>query len=531
MLVALWTAAHGVAAPVASATDPGADAVLEARCGQLRNGAEVKVAGRSIASTIVLPGFYERRGFRPAWTSRSLDALVAALRDVPSDGLLPDDYHLSVIESLRQAPPGPTRDADLDMLATDAVVRLAYHLRFGKVEMRALDQGWNFRHDLEAALPDAAAIRLQELLDGARGAEFLAAERPAHSMYRRLRDGLAAYRRIQAAGAWRSTPPGPSLKPGETDPRVPALRTRLRAEGDLAPGAPASGDGYDPALADAVRRFQARHGLTPDGAIGPATLRALNVPVETRIDQLRLSLERARHVLRDLPGRFVVVNVPAFRVFYTDEHGRWFSSRAITGKPYTSTPIFRADITQVVLNPSWTIPPGILRRDVTPGVNRDPDYLAKKGFRKVGDQVVQPPGPNNALGRIKLNFPNPHLVYMHDTPQRNLFGEDTRAFSSGCIRVQDIEDLAVLLLDDAERWSKAQLQAEVARGRTQFINLERPVPVLLLYWTAGVGVNDGQVYFYEDVYKRDARELAALNGPFRFSRQVGSGAAGASATP
>ncbi len=217
---------------------------------------------------------------------------------------------------------------------------------------------------------------------------------------------------------------------------MPPLRVRLAVEGDLAADGGDSSAVYDSTLVAAVRAFQTRHGLAADGLLGRGTLRHLNVPVATRIEQLRLALERGRLLLHDLPSRLVIVNVPAFRVYYADETGAVLESKVIVGKPFRQTPIFRSEMTSVVINPSWTIPPTILREDVRPGIQRDPDYLQKHGYREIGGQIVQAPGPDNALGRLKLDFPNPHLVYMHDTPAKGLFRADARTFSSGCIRVE-----------------------------------------------------------------------------------------------
>lgn len=507
-------------APLARA-EHAATSFIEARVGQIRNGASVAVAGRTLASTVVLPDFYERRGFAPAWTdARDLGALLEAVEQSSADGLLPEDYHASALAELSAASPGAERDADLDLLATDAAVRLAYHLRFGKIDPIELDHHWNLGPDRERELAIPPAVVLTEALDEHRLAEAFDGLRPLQRIYGALRDALARYRAIAAAGGWPQTPGGPPLEPGTADPRVPLLRGRLAIEGDLDTSLAtyeADDDArYDDTLVTAVKRFQERHGLHADGVVGPGTLRALNVPVETRVAELRLSLERGRLILRDLPERLVVVNVPAFRVYYGDQHGARFAANAIVGKTYAKTPIFRAEIDQIVLNPSWTIPPGIMRRDIIPGIRRDPHYLAKKGFKRVGDQIVQPPGPNNALGRLKINFPNSHLVYMHDTPQKDLFDRDARAFSSGCVRVQNVLDLAVLLLDDPVQWSKDALEAAIATGRTRFIPLARKVPVLMVYWTASAGFGDGRVYFYEDIYDRDATALAQLDGPFRF---------------
>jgi murein L,D-transpeptidase YcbB/YkuD len=512
------------AAPPAPA-QPDAAAILQARIGQLRNGVEVGIDGQSIASTVVLPEFYEQREFRPAWRDpRNLDALLAAVRDSRAEGLDPEDYHLSALARLRALPPGKERDVDLDLLATDALIRLGYHLRFGKVDMATIDPHWNFRRDYEAVRAAAPAAMIQRALDAGTVAEELEALRPRHSFYAGLRKALDTYQQIQAAGGWQPLPSGPSLKPGATDPRVPALRERLLVEGDLDAEA-GEGDVYDAALVAALQGFQERHGLKPDGVLGRRTLRALNVPVARRIDQIRLSLDRSRQLLHDLPDRLVVVNVPAFRVYYADSSGLRFAANAVVGKLYAQTPIFRAEITHVVLNPSWVVPPGILERDILPGLRKDPDYLRKKGLKRVGGQIVQDPGPNNALGRIKLMFPNPHLVYLHDTPEKDLLEAEGRTFSSGCIRVQNVFDLAALVIDDPDNWSKEKLLAAADTGVTRTIVLERKVPVLLTYWTAVVAP-DGRVYFYEDVYGRDPANLAALDAPFKFARDAVRAAGG-----
>jgi murein L,D-transpeptidase YcbB/YkuD len=194
----------------------------------------------------------------------------------------------------------------------------------------------------------------------------------------------------------------------------------------------------------------------------------------------------------------------------------------VVGKPYTQTPSFRAEMTYAVVNPSWTIPPGIMRRDVIPGMKRDPQYLERKGFEKVDGKIVQPPGPNNALGRIKLMFPNSHHVYLHDTPERDLFSADARTFSSGCIRVEKIVDLAALAIDDSAAWSREKLEAAIATGRTRNVTLPRRLPVLVTYWTAVVDPGDERPRFFEDVYRRDPPYLAALDHPFRVQRRAAS---------
>lgn len=508
-----------------------ASTIIQARVGQILNGGEVRIVGAPIASTVVLPAFYERRGFQPAWTDpQNVDALFVAILDSATDGLTPEDYHLSVLEALRAAPPGATRDADFDMLATDAIVRLAYHLRFGKVDLAPIDPQWNFDRDYESILLLSPARRIQEALEQQRLGDALAALRPSHPLYQALRNTLQTYRQIKAGGGWNPIAPGRTIRPGESDPRVPAVRARLAAEGDLGPEPEESGEAYGPSLEAALRRFQERHSLTQDGSMGGKTLRTLNVPVDVRIDQLRLSLERSRLIMHGLPERLVVVNVPAFRLYYVEQGGVLFATNVVVGKLYSKTPIFRAEMTHAVINPSWTVPPMVMKREIIPGLQRNPGYLERKGLQRVGWQIVQPPGPNNALGSIKLMFPNPHFVYLHDTPQKALFERDARTFSHGCVRVRDVLDLAEFVIGDPANWSKAKLLETVRDGATRTVILKQPVPVLLAYWTAGVSP-EGRAFFYEDVYGRDPAELKALNAPFTFHPRAVSSAMRASSSP
>jgi murein L,D-transpeptidase YcbB/YkuD len=506
--------------PAAARAQSDVAAIIEARAGQLLDGGEVKIAGESVASSVVVPALYERRGFTPTWTDpENVSALLFAIRDSVTDGLTPEDYHLSALEALHAATPGAERDADFDMLATDALLRLGYHLKFGKVDVARIDPNWNFRPDYEAIVFLDPVRTLQQTLDQRRLPDALASLRPSHPLYEDLRKTLATYRRIKLDGGWKPIPAGKTIRPGDSDPRVPALRARLLAESDLESEAGDSGQVYDAVLEAAVKRFQERHALLLDGLVGGKTLRILNVPVDKRIDQLRLSLERSRLIMHDLPERFVVVNVPAFRLYYVEVGHVRFATNVVVGKLMARTPIFRAEMTYGVINPTWTVPPGITKKEIIPGLQRDPDYLQRKGLQRVGGQIVQAPGPNNALGRIKLMFPNSHFVYLHDTPKKSLFEKDARTFSSGCVRVQNVFDLAELLIADPLRWSKAKLLEAADKGRTQSIVLEQPVPVLLAYWTAGVSP-EGRGFFYDDIYSRDRAELKALDGAFRFSAKA-----------
>lgn len=492
------------------------------------------VEGNPIAARGLLQAIYRSRDYEPLWTREdSLQQLLTAVRTADQHGLEPQDYHLLALEELLSSEEAPTRRFDeraaLDLLLTDALVRLVYHLYFGKVDPQTLEPSWQFTRNLANFDP---VQRVTEAVGEATVFRLFQAVTPAQLFYRRLQRALAEHRRIQAMGGWPRIPAGPTLEPGMREPRIATLRQRLIRSGDLPAESAADPNLYDAALEKAVQHFQHRHGLQTDGRVGPQTLASLNVPVEARIETLRVNLERARWVLHDLPPEFLIVDIAGFEAAYLRDRKVVWSSRAVVGQPYRKTPVFRSKITHLVLNPSWTIPPTILRDDVLPAVQRDPSYLRQRRItvldangRMVDPATVdwrryrgpdfpyslrQEPGPDNALGRIKFMFPNPYFVYLHDTPSRDLFREPARAFSSGCIRIERPFELAALLLQDERRWTVAQLQAAADTGMTRTLRVPQPPPVLLLYWTAVVD-DQGLVHFRHDLYERDPAVAQALN--------------------
>jgi murein L,D-transpeptidase YcbB/YkuD len=304
---------------------------------------------------------------------------------------------------------------------------------------------------------------------------------------------------------------GPSIKPGMDDPRVPAVRERMLVEGDLLPADAAEGETLDPALEQALRGFQARHGIVPDGAVGPKTLAAMNVPVKARIEQIALNLERWRSVPRDWGKNAILVNVPAATLEVVENGATVMTMKTVVGTPDNPTPVIQTGVAAIVVNPYWTIPNSIYMKEIRPKLKHDPLYLTKNQMVRSPEKGLQQlPGPKNPLGQIKFETPNRFDVYLHDTPSRTTFERFVRAQSHGCVRMEKARDLAAYILQ-AVNVSGEDLDRAVASGETQRIELKHRWRVQLQYWTAFADA-DGTVEFRDDVYGRDKRLRAALTG-------------------
>jgi len=506
---------------------------------QLLQFGRLSIGDIDIASDELIAEFYERRDYAPAWHRQDQIAeLVSAIKATLNDGLDPSDYHLDSVLYVQSALADNTLDtpeevADADLILTDSLIRLGYHQRFGKVNPYSLDPNWNFRRELNGRNP---ATAIQEAVDADSLVAYLEKVFPRGWVYTQLRDGLARYREIGANGGWPEIPDGPTLRPGAADPRLATLMRRLAISGDMdnmQTFAPVNE--YDEALQDGVRHFQERHGLDADAIIGPATLNALNVSAEQRVKQLEISLERARWVLDDISDDFVLVNIAGFRAYLMRDREIAWETKVQVGRTYHQSPVFRDEMKYVVFNPTWTVPYSIASKEMLPNIQADPEYFQKRDFdvkdrngeiidpttvdwssvtrRNFGYTLVQRPGPNNALGRVKFMFPNKHAVYLHDTPSKYLFGQAERAFSHGCIRVENPYEFAELLL--GPDWDQDKIAATLDSKEIKTVSLPKPLPVLLMYWTAVVS-QDGEVNFYNDVYKRDQKIADALDEPFRF---------------
>jgi len=497
--------------------------------------------GERLASRVILPALYEQAAFRPLW--REPDAvheLFAALDTIDEEGLNPRDYHMPVLarlrKRLRHRPDAKTR-AHFDLLLTDALLRLTYHLHFGRADPAAIDRDWNIELTVDKAdyiARHARAIRLARIDD------LLQDMAPTTPYYFSLIRAYRIYKAIQAKEGWPHIPAGPTLRHGMQSGRIIALRHRLAATRDILSGNLES-PRFDDEVEVGLRRFQQRHGLDPTGIMDRPTLKALNIPVGTRINQIRANLERARWVLPVLPERFVLVDIAGFSLSYYHDGAEVWKTRVQVGKAYRKTPVFRSSIRYLVLNPTWTIPPTILHKDILPIVARNSSYLKQRHIEVVDRQgrridaatvdwaryLHQPfpyalrrqAGPGNPLGRIKFVFPNRHAVYLHDTPHTSIFHHKIRTSSSGCVRVQHPYRLAALLLDDSAHWGEQQIRQAIASGKTRWLKLTRPVPIIIMYWTVRMDSHD-TVHFREDIYGRDRAIVAALKRPFRFRRHT-----------
>jgi L,D-transpeptidase YcbB len=505
---------------------------LKRRVEQLRATGALQAAGATISASDALYDAYEQYGFQPLWPAGPARTdLLAAIRGADQDGLVAAHYHHDILAVAAAAPglSAAALDAELDLVRTQALIRLVGDLRHGRTRSHAA--------------PAVTAAALRDHVSTGRIEALVAAARPAHFVYDGLRAALEQLRDLRAAGGWPTVPDGPAMRLDSTDVRVPVLRRRLVLSGDLPAGPGATGRPdrpeaadtsivFDAALHAAVVRFQHRHGLNEDGVVGPRTRAELNVPVETRIDQVRINLERARWVLHDLADTFVAVNVAGAMVYYVRDGVVVHEARAIVGRPYTATPVFSASMQYIDVNPTWTVPPGIVG-EVLSAIRRDAGYLRAQNMtvldhsgRIVAASSIdfgrysartfpyvfrQEPGPLNPLGSIKFMFPNRHNVYLHDTPGRGLFEQEDRLFSHGCIRISNPFRLAELLLEGTA-WSRARLEAEAAERVTRTIRLPTPVPVLILYWTASTDLHH-ELHFYRDVYGRDQDVLRGLDTP------------------
>lgn len=540
LLLIASAGARSVHAQSAGIVDP---AVLVSRAASEASivGVRVSDARRWDAPIAAL---YRTRG-RPLWfverqLSTSARALLEEMRRADQYGLRSADYPAAwltyrAMDYAAGAANSPPREA-IDVAITLVAARFLSHLHAGRVAPRAVG------HDLDVPHAELdTATALEALASATDVASVLRDYEPGFRHYDLLRAALSRYRELAQQPELQALAPLParSIKPGEAYAGIAQLRELLRAIGDLDADATheASDDVLDDATSAALRRFQARHGLEPDGALGRATFAALTTPFTRRVEQIELALERSRWLPPKLGTPPIIVNIPQFRLFafraLEDRESDMLQMNVVVGKafPETKTPVFTADLRYVVLRPYWDVPRSILTKELLPSIRANPAWIERNGFEIVqGDRDESPalaatpehvaalasgaarlrqrPGPRNALGDVKFLFPNKYNVYLHDTPARGLFAQARRAASHGCVRVADPIGLAEHLLANEPGWDGARIRAAIERDAPTRVTLRSPVRVFLLYATA-LAAEDGRVFFFEDIYRHDAK-LAAL---------------------
>ncbi|AOY86924.1 peptidoglycan-binding protein [Marinobacter salinus] len=514
-----------------------ADEAIVARVEALDAGFPVKVLGDPLLARHALSSFYGARGYKPAWTDpEQRRQLIDAVEHASSDGLNPGDYHGAILSELalrRIDQLSEDLRADLDLLFSDAFLMLGSHLLEGKVNPQNIHTEWTANRRQRKM-----ELVLAEALNGADIRSSLDTLRPSHEAYRKLVEARQRITRLLGQ-PWLPLAASPSIRPGDRDSRLPEIRQRMAALGDLPASFTINGQDGDPQFYDAglespVSAFQARHGLEPDGIIGRKTLGALNMMPVERVRQIDAALERWRWLPESLGRRFVIVNIAGFELKMIENGEEVLRKRVIVGRPFRQTPVFSDRIRYLVFNPTWTVPRKLMIEDQLPLIVRDPDYLDRlnisvyKGWganRTRIDpetvdwaslsadnfpyQFVQEPGLQNALGQVKFMFPNEYDVYLHDTPGQGLFSRASRSFSSGCIRVEQPFDLAAHLLSQNPDWSRAKINDVLATSRPVTAVLPEPVPVYIQYWTAWVDDN-GQLQLRNDIYNRDSRLISRL---------------------
>ena len=522
-------------APVLSTTDEATDSPL------WNQWMTTPVVERAVAG--LLPSTEKQTTDNYLWTNsdgfaRKTAELVNAISAVADDGLNPEHYQFSELQSVINTPLHELDRALVEERLTDVFVQLVSDLGQGVVDPTEVQKRWFEKPtpvdtDLAVSLLSSTAGSLSTLIDR---------YRPQSNIYKQLSAELRYYRQLERMGGPAYIPEGPSIRPGEADPRISAIRDYLELTRylDPAPGAdlPAyegalHSDVLTPELVTAVTLFQQRHGLEADGIVGKKTVAVMNVPMTDRVNQIKLNLERLRWFTRTPGQSHLLTNIPAYRLDYRVDDQSALSMPVVVGKKKFMTPVFSDTMRSIVFNPNWNVPRSIADRELIPRELEDPGYLARNNYeliRQVNDAIEvtspndiaiatyqsdnfpytirQRPGTNNALGKLKFLFPNPYSIYLHDTPAKSLFKRHKRAYSHGCIRVEQPKTLAQTILEK-EAFKTSDVDRLYNAKKTKWISLDEPLPNHIVYWTTWVDENQA-LHFAEDIYGHDAPLLAAM---------------------
>jgi len=498
----------------------------------LQQSVDNKLLGESIYQKSALLTIYKKSDFQLQWNdSNESKVAIQLLISAWKEGLEPRDYHLDDIlyyfDQLQQNKEDLRQEAILDLLLSDALISYSKHLTSGKINPETLYPKWNF---YSRTISDSAISTLFTASKSGLLTEYIESLAPQTPSYQKLKEALIEYNDYIHYGAWDSLILKSTLRPGDSSLIVPLLRIRLNKEGYNA--LLDSSLYYDEKLSDIIKNYQQRSGLKSDGVIGKHTLNALNESAESKRNKITVNLERSRWVLENEMNEFIVVNIAKFELFHFDSGYIDYSSKVMVGKNEKQTPVFRDLLQYIVFNPTWTIPTSISSSEILPKLIQDSLYLEEhnmiiidaKGETQSDSGIVwsdysedyfpfilrQKAGPKNALGRVKFLFPNQYAIYLHDTPSRYLFAKEERAFSHGCIRLQNPLDFAQFILSKEDSlWTLDSIRTIIDSAQTTSVRLRKGIPIYLMYWTAGVNENN-EVFFVPDIYGRDEKVLNAL---------------------
>lgn len=457
-----------------------------------------------------LRNFYSKRNFAYAWYDHQglieqAGSLFNRIEHIHREGInvqLPYvDKFTAMMDDrdslLRKDPV----NADAELMLTAQYFSFARHVWQGLGQTEDNKMDWYLvRKKLPLdALMDSLLLHPERSIDE---------HEPVYRQYALLRRYLKKYRDFDSSGVWFPVAlEKPRLSVADSSQTIAEIRKRLFLTGEFM--GDTSSFVYTADLEDAVKRFQENRGLMADGIIGPSVVEELNIRPSQIVEKIVINMERARWVPIAMDGDYIVVNIPAFKLYVYDHDSLLWDMNIVAGQPIHETVIFNGDLKYVVFSPYWNVPHSIYKNEILPGIQRDPDYLEKHNMEKHGSSVRQKPGPTNSLGRVKFLFPNSYNIYLHDTPAKSLFNKDSRAFSHGCIRLAEAKKLAQYLLRDDSQWTTARIDAAMKANTEKWVTLAKPVPVFIAYFTAWVG-RDGALNLRKDIYKRDTRLSAMM---------------------
>jgi len=495
------------------------------------------VKDENVFSKTMLPFLYDSLSYQLIWNDDNLRRkAINLILDSEKDGLVPQDFHLNRILELQIEQSDEYEDrAALDLLITDAIISYGNQLLNGKTDANSFEPTLTRE---EKVISDKMFAELRTYLFSGELDKIIQHLRPSTNYYYEMMAGLEKYKILADSGGWEKI----SLNVKKIEPEdelrtaIPAIRKRLMIEGDLILNADSismdsllNSPVYDSLLVNGVKNFQLRHGLNSDGIIGKGTVDMMNITAKEKVKLLKANLERARWIYHDLPEDYIFVNIPGYDLRFVRDSNLIWTTRVVAGKITSATPIFKDEMQYIVFNPTWTVPSSISNDEFLPKVQKDSTFFKRNNMQlfsgsgtKVNPDnidfseikkgkfpyiVKQGPGGSNSLGKVKFIFPNPHYIYLHDTPSRGHFARERRAFSHGCIRVENPLKLSELVLEEQEV-SRDSIDVVLKSKSPTRINLEEKLPVYITYSTAFA--DEGMVYFFEDVYDRDPPLFEAL---------------------